>query len=137
MGLGSAGKATVVGPLFPYGLLSSMRQDLPVSHGGSNILRGQAPIPVIACQASACSIFADVPLATASHMAKPSVHVRGGYAKVWVLEIWFIHSFKGSINISIYNNVSFSFSDPIWSQAGLHVNGINIQRADYECYFFR
>ena len=46
---------------------------------------GQALIPVIVYQVSACSIFADVPLVRASHMAKLNVHMRGSYIRMWIL----------------------------------------------------
>ena len=73
VGLGSTRKVMRIEPLSPCGFLSSVKLDQTISHGGNNISRGQAliAIPVIAYQASACNIFADVPLARRRRNGNP------------------------------------------------------------------
>ena len=71
---GETRKVMRIEPLSPCGFLSSVKLDQTISHGGNNISRGQAliAIPVIAYQASACNIFADVPLARRRRKWQPT-----------------------------------------------------------------
>lgn len=106
VGPGSPGRRGQLG----LSLLGRMGLGLAVSHGGSDIsgVGGReadtsgrrAPIPGIAYQASTrqCLFRSNALLARTSHMAKPSVPVRGGCTRLWVLgtgDSLILHSRRG------------------------------------------
>ena len=124
-----SGKLWWLASLSPYGLLSSMRLELAVSPGGSNISRGQASVPIAYYQAFPCSHVCGCSIGDSkSHDIVPCscerklpTDVGTGRCDSWIL------SFRGRISISIYNNVRM-FLSPFLTQPGhvmgLHINGI-------------